>query len=448
MSSSSISANSDRSSSSSSLGSSSQIGSAQPRPTQLPPPPQPSSQDESSDGSQPQPSAGMSFLRNRKARNAHSKSITTAEGVDTHGALNRHPAVYNEFSVGVQDAQGARMTMEDAYSFVVDFGGVRGQGFFAIFDGHAGPEAAEWCGNHFHERFLSDLKENPEMAIPDVMNKTFLAVDRDLSHLSEDKGLSSGCTAVTAFLRIEDPQGNQSFLQNGESLMSPLTDDTSSDMRAIDSSQESLQKDRKGNASKSGFRNAVKSLATSVTRSRPSSPAPSSTPRSSSPPSSSFPIFETANLGLRRVLYTANAGDARAVLSRSGKAVRLTYDHKGGDKQEAKRIQDAGGFVLNNRVNGVLAVTRSLGDTSMKEFVVGSPYTTSTPLAANDEFLILACDGLWDVATDQKAVDLVKDVQDCDDAAKALMEFALNEGTRDNVTVVVIRFNKSGKYIA
>jgi len=84
----------------------------------------------------------------------------------------------------------------------------------------------------------------------------------------------------------------------------------------------------------------------------------------------------------------------------------------------------------------------------MKEFVVGSPYTTSTPLAANDEFLILACDGLWDVATDQKAVDLVKDVQDCDDAAKALMEFALNEGTRDNVTVVVIRFNKSGKYIA
>lgn len=54
----------------------------------------------------------------------------------------------------------------------------------------------------------------------------------------------------------------------------------------------------------------------------------------------------------RRVLYLANVGDARAVLCRGGKAVRLTYDHKGSDSQEAKRITDAGGFVMNNRVNG------------------------------------------------------------------------------------------------
>lgn len=41
--------------------------------------------------------------------------------------------------------------MEDAYSFIVDFAGVRGQGYFAVFDGHAGKYAAEWCGGHFHE---------------------------------------------------------------------------------------------------------------------------------------------------------------------------------------------------------------------------------------------------------------------------------------------------------
>ena len=129
----------------------------------------------------------------------------------------------------------------------------------------------------------------------------------------------------------------------------------------------------------------------------------------------------------KRTLYTANVGDARAVLSsvhhssllhsflldpmelsesifatetddplhrRGGKAVRLTYDHKGTDAKEAKRITDAGGFVMNNRVAGVLAVTRSLGDSSMKEFVVGSPYTTETTLGAEDEFLIVACDGV------------------------------------------------------
>lgn len=96
----------------------------------------------------------------------------------------------------------------------------------------------------------------------------------------------------------------------------------------------------------------------------------------------------------RRVLYTANAGDARAVLSRAGRAVRLTYDHKGSDANEARRIKEAGGFVMNNRVNGVLAVTRSLGDTAMKAFVVGSPYTTETQLGEEDDLLIIACDGV------------------------------------------------------
>ncbi|CAG8798434.1 11586_t:CDS:2, partial [Dentiscutata erythropus] len=56
--------------------------------------------------------------------------------------------------------------------------------------------------------------------------------------------------------------------------------------------------------------------------------------------------------------------------SRDGRAVRLSYDHKGSDPQVAKRIVEAGGFVMNNRVNDVLAVTRSLGDCSMKEFVI------------------------------------------------------------------------------
>lgn len=50
--------------------------------------------------------------------------------------------------------------------------------------------------------------------------------------------------------------------------------------------------------------------------------------------------------------------------------------------------------MMNNRVNGVLAVTRSLGDSVMKEFVVGNPFTTETELGPNDDFLILACDGV------------------------------------------------------
>lgn len=116
----------------------------------------------------------------------------------------------------------------------------------------------------------------------------------------------------------------------------------------------------------------------------------------------------------------------------------MTYDHKGSDPREAKRITDAGGFVMNNRVNGVLAVTRSLGDSSMKEFVVGSPYTTETTLGPEDRYLILACDGLWDVCGDQEAVDLIKDAKDAQHASAILLQHALSSFSSDNLSIVVV----------
>lgn len=227
-----------------------------------------------------------------------------------------------------------------------------------------------------------------------------------------DGKIHSGCTAVTAFLRLEDEDGRQTFVGGASSpavVESPISaasadaDDTGS---APDSSAESVgsgddpskdakksKKDKKSTSSRSRIKKALKSLSSGSSLS-------GSTPKSTRAPSPTQSQKEAAARILsppahaRRMLYSANAGDARGVLCRSGKAVRLTYDHKGSDKQEAKRITDAGGFVMSGRVNGVLAVTRSLGDSSMKEFVVGAPYTTETELCDEDEFLILACDGV------------------------------------------------------
>jgi protein phosphatase PTC1 len=384
--------------------------------------------------------------------NAWSKSITTAEGIDTHGVLNCHSAQNNAYQVGVSEDKGTRRYMEDAHSFVVDYAGVRGQGFFAIFDGHAGKHAAEWCGGHFHEYLLDSLRTSPDKTIPDILNQTFHNVDSRLSKMCEesDGKIHSGCTAVTAFLRIEDADSHQSFLPQSsdqEVIESPVMDEDVDS--AHTSGSESPKNSRK---SKSKVYNGGSRIKKALKNLSSSSHSGTTTPRSTSPAAlegsthqaNGFTVV-TPPLASRRVLYSANAGDARGVLCRAGKAVRLTYDHKGSDKQEAKRIMDAGGFVMSGRVNGVLAVTRSLGDSSMKEFVVGSPYTTETELCEEDELLILACDGLWDVAGDQQAVDLIREIQDAQQASRTLLSYALGKSTTDNVTILVVRFKKEAE---
>lgn len=141
------------------------------------------------------------------------------------------------------------------------------------------------------------------------------------------------------------------------------------------------------------------------------------------------------------MLYTANVGDARAVLFRRGRAVRLSYDHKGSDAIEQQRVKDAGGFIVNERVNGMLAITRALGDAEMKDYIAGRPYTTEMVVCAGqDAFLILACDGLWDVCSDQEACELIAphadDPQRC---AAMLVAHGLASGSCDNLSVLVVR---------
>lgn len=249
---------------------------------------------------------------------------------------------------------------------------------------------------HLLQYLLSCLHDLPDVPVPDIFNRTFHNVDETLSRMCEesDGRIHSGCTAVTAFLRVEDADGKQTYISSSPIAESPVADGTpDSSSESLNDSVGDLKKLKKASRG-SRIKKALKSLSGGSVASPTSSPT---TPRSTSPASKRSAEGVKVTIPpttARRVLYSANAGDARGVLCRNGKAVRLTYDHKGSDKQEAKRITDAGGFVMSGRVNGVLAVTRSLGDSSMKEFVVGAPYTTETELCEEDEFLILACDGV------------------------------------------------------
>ena len=119
-------------------------------------------------------------------------------------------------------------------------------------------------------------------------------------------------------------------------------------------------------------------------------------------------------------LICANAGDSRAVLGRAnGVAHPLSEDHKPSQERERRRIEAAGGYINQvGRVNGNLNLTRSLGDLKYKQvpgvarpdqIITGEPDITVTELKDDDEFLIVACDGVWDCLTSQGSVDFVRE---------------------------------------
>lgn len=124
-------------------------------------------------------------------------------------------------------------------------------------------------------------------------------------------------------------------------------------------------------------------------------------------------------------IIVANAGDSRAVLSRRGLAVALSEDHKPNNPIERQRITDAGGFIETQssstgpvyRVNGNLNLSRALGDLFYKkdatrgpeaQIISGTPDITCTDRSDEDEFIVICCDGVWDVKSNQEVVDFVR----------------------------------------
>ncbi|KAF8819578.1 protein phosphatase 2C domain-containing protein [Cardiosporidium cionae] len=161
------------------------------------------------------------------------------------------------------------------------------------------------------------------------------------------------------------------------------------------------------------------------------------------------------------VLVVANAGDSRAVLCRNGKSIPLSCDHKPLLPSEFNRIANAGGKVYSGRVDGNLNLSRSIGDLCYKnnaslnpklQKITAFPDLRILPITQEDEFVVVACDGIWDCKTNQEVVDFIKErmstdnpplSQICEELCDACLSTSpnTNDGLGcDNMTCLIVKF--------
>ncbi|XP_062995871.1 probable protein phosphatase 1N [Elgaria multicarinata webbii] len=155
-----------------------------------------------------------------------------------------------------------------------------------------------------------------------------------------------------------------------------------------------------------------------------------------------------------RRLYFVNLGDSRALLCRSATVAFYTEDHKPTKPRERERIQNAGGTVTLQRVNGSLAVSRALGDFDYKavawcsateQLVSPEPEIYEVVRCPDeDEFLVLACDGVWDAFDNAGLCAFVRSrlclSDDPRDVCECVLDACLYKGSRDNMTCIVVCF--------
>lgn len=294
----------------------------------------------------------------------------------------------NLFEYGVCENQNKfhNKKMEDVTVCQKNFLNRNNWGFFAVFDGHYGKDVSKWCEKNISIMIEKELT-NCDFSDHEKVKKCIETVHKNADKEIEKIGIgNSGSTAAIAIISYE--------------LNNNLYDESISEIRNNKEQSIGQLGDGTNVLSKKFF---------------------------------------------KKMLYTSNVGDLRIVLYRNKVSYRLTYDHKATDENESLRIHEKGGLILKNRVNGILAITRSLGDLYIKKLLSVHPFTSVTQIEDKDEFIIMASDGVWDVISDEKACKFVSHLLDqnveINEIAKRLCQFSIENFSSDNISVIIIKFN-------
>lgn len=161
-------------------------------------------------------------------------------------------------------------------------------------------------------------------------------------------------------------------------------------------------------------------------------------------------------------IIVANVGDSRSILVSDNKAIAMSEDHKPYNQAENDRIVKAGGSVSMRRVNGDLAVSRALGDfvykhrqdlPAVEQQVSAEPEIQIHVRTPRDQYLVLACDGIWDVMSNEDVAEFIvkrapNTQEEINKTCEEILDRCLDLGSKDNMSVVIVAFPDAGSIAA
>ena len=330
--------------------------------------------------------------------------------------------------------QGWRTEMEDAHIANIELDEQK-SALFGVYDGHGGKEVAKFVSRHLAEELVR------------------------LPAYHENK---QGDALQLSYLRIDDMLWKEENRQELMELATPERGEPSSGPRARGIFEDESMKRRL----KVAVRARARMNGSLNTPYEQEFGGPTT-----NHDDASEPLSPGTTAGCTAVtafvrgdqLVVANSGDSRGVLCRGGRSIALSKDHKPTDEPENRRITRAGGYVVDGRINGSLNLSRAIGDLEYKEsrhlppqeqIVTAWPEVKHVKLEKGDDFMILACDGIWDVLSNQAACDFVKrnlvktPRPSLSKIASDMCDHCLAKDTNnkglgcDNMSVVIVRFKK------
>ncbi|KAJ5068512.1 s-cell enriched with leucine-rich repeat-containing protein slra-related [Anaeramoeba ignava] len=367
------------------------------------------------------------------------------------------------YKVGYSEVKGRRPTMEDSIDIQTGCGPLANIDIYSIFDGHAGDSSSILASSLLASTILADLYEHlPHLiektkifAEPNFSQKTqkmsqstldlmitknklntakFFSKkdDKELRKFSKKKNhlnFSSKLHSPHSHTRTNSNSSQDSSFSNETFSRSNSNDPLDTDLREIPQLDSSVEEDVKLREISAMFTRVFKTFHSHL--------------KSIGDRSGTTALV---SLFIDNDCYVANLGDSCAILSRKGKAIRISLDHKPFLPEEEIRIRKAGGYVSDDgRINGELAVSRSLGDIQFDDFLSRKPHVSHFRVTQDDSYLILICDGVSDILNDQEIVNIVNAAPSPYRAALRIRNLAYSNGSTDNISVIVVKLNPSKK---